>query len=160
MLNPSLINPELDEEEYANAVPTIGHQMLAHFSTPTKHNAIVYGADGLFFSMYPNQCMYLRPAFPGEFDVFTSNEDFARRPTLWLLVVQLAPGVHEITPRWRGKAFWNGKDVVTDQSVAEVVMQMSERGGIHISEWYSWISDQRARKGKTSAKKQKKSKVN
>jgi hypothetical protein len=156
MLNPALINDELDAEEYANAVPTIGHQMLAHFSTPTKHNSVVYGADGLFFSMYPNQRMYLRPAFPGEFDVFTSNEDFARRPMLWLLVVQLAPGVHEITPRWRGHAFWHG--MKTDQDVAEVVMQMSERGGVHISEWYGYIADQRARKGKTKTKQ--KAKVN
>jgi hypothetical protein len=158
MLNPALINDKLDAEEYANAVPTIGHQMLAHFSTPTKNNSVVYESDGLFFSMYPNQRMYLRPAFPGEFDAFTSNEDFARRPLLWILVTQLAPGVHERTPRWRGHAFWHV--MKTDRDVAEVVMQMSERGGIHISEWYSWISDQRARKCKTSPKKQKKSKVN
>lgn len=157
MLNPSIIKHELDSEEYANAAPTIGHQGLAHFSEPTKHNTIVYEADGLFFSMYPNQRMYLRPAFPGEFDIYTSAEDFARRPRLWVLVSQLAPGYHERTPRWRGKAFWNGSDVATDEGTAKLIMQMSERGGIHISEWYGWISDQRARKGST---KKQKAKVN
>jgi len=143
-LGDNLVKRPIDNEEYANACPTVGTLMLARFSTPTKHNTIVYGADGLFFSTYPSRRMYLRPAFPNEFDVFTTEEDFRERPMLWVLVTQSTPGYHEITPRWRGHAFWSGMG--TDQAVAEVVMQMSERGGLNLSEWYGFISDQRIRK--------------
>jgi hypothetical protein len=139
-LGNKLFKPE-DDAELQNACPTIGALVLAHFSTPTKHNTVVYGADGLFFSTYPSRRMYLRPAFRGEFDVYTSELDFEQRPMLWVLVSQSAPGFHEITPRWRGHAFWGGME--TDQAVAEVVMQMSERGGLNLSEWYGFISDRR-----------------
>jgi hypothetical protein len=143
-LGDNLVKRPIDDEEYANACPTIGTLMLAHFSTPTKHNTIVYGADGLFFSTYPSRRMYLRPAFRGEFDIYTSEQDYERRPMLWVLVSQSAPGYHEITPRWRGHAFWGGMEA--DQAVAEVVMQMSERSGLSLAEWYGFISDQRIRK--------------
>jgi len=155
LMNPKVINEELDQDEYANAAPTIGTLMVAHFSAPTKHSAVVYEADGLFFSMYSDRRMYLRPALRGEFDVYTSEEDYETRPMLWVLVTQLAPGYHERTPRWRGKAFWNGPAVATDEGVAQVIMRMSAKGGLSQSEWLSWIYDQRARKGMTSVKKNK-----
>lgn len=153
MMNSNLINPELDEEEYANAAPTIGYLMAAHFSTPEKHNVELYQTDGLFFSIHHKRRMYLRPALRGEFDTYISEEDYEQRPILWVLVSQLAPGIHERTPRWRGKAFWNGKDVASDEGTAGIVMRMSEKGGVSQSEWLSFIYDQRARKGKTSTKK-------
>lgn len=143
-LNPKLIKGELDGDEYENACPTIGTMMLAHFSTQENNNPIIYGADGLFFATNLTRRLYLRPAFRNEFDIFTSEADFQERPTLWVLVSQLWPGHHEITPRWRGKAFWH--DLESDQAVAEALVQMSLRGGLHLAEWYGFISDKRIRK--------------
>jgi hypothetical protein len=152
-LSENLIKHGIDDAEYENACPTVGTLMLAHFSTPKKHNTIVYGADGLFFATYPERRIYLRQAFRGEFDIYTSESDFEQRPMLWLLVTQLTPGYHEITPRWRGHAFWSGME--TDQAVVDVVMQMSERGGLSLSEWYGFISDQRIRKNDAATKHSK-----
>jgi hypothetical protein len=154
-MNTNLIKHGLDDEFYELACPTVGTLMLANFSTPDKHNSIVYGADGLFFSTYRSNRMYLRPAFPNEFDIFTSIEDFNERPTLWVLVTQMSPGYHERTPRWRGHAFWAGKNTETDQAVAKVVMQMSERGGLSLSEWYGYVLDQRVRKNDAEYKRSK-----
>lgn len=156
-LGNNLVKRPVDDEEYANACPTVGTLALAHFSTPTKHNTVVYGADGLFFASYPSRRMYLRPSFRNEFDIYTSESDFEQRPMLWVLVSQSAPGFHEITPRWRGHAFWSGTE--TDQAVAEVVMQMSERGGLNLSEWYGFISDQRIRKADKARKRRDKTEV-
>lgn len=158
-MNPALIKRGIDDEEYANACPTIGSLMVAHFSTPNseQHNPIVYGADGLFFSTYPDRRMYLRPAFRNEYDIYTSESDYEERPTLWVLVSLLSPGHHMILPVWRGRAFWHGME--TDQAVADAVLQMCLREGLSISEWYSFISDQRIRKS-DMAKRRSKERVN
>ena len=149
-LSENLIKHGIDNAEYENACPTVGTLMLARFSAPNpdQHNPIVYGADGLFFATYPSRRMYLRPAFRNEFDVFTTEEDFQQRPMLWVLVSQLAPGFHEITPRWRGHAFWSGME--TDRAVAEVVLQMSVRGGLNLAEWMGFVQDRRIRKADTA----------
>ena len=146
MLNPALIKHGVDDEEYENACPTIPALMLAHLSRPDKaqHNPIVYGADGLFFSTYETRRMYLRPAFPNEFDIHTTEFDHQERPTLWVLVSLLCPGHHLLLPVWRGRAFWRAME--TDQAVADVLHEMCLRGGLSISEWYSFICDQRVRK--------------
>src|SRR6202044_2499758 len=105
MLNPSLINRTLDDEDYANAAPTLGTLMIARFSAPEpeRHSEIVYGADGLFFATYPSRRIYLRPALRNEFDIYTSEAEYKERPTLWLSVTLLAPGYHVDLPVWRGR---------------------------------------------------------
>jgi hypothetical protein len=152
-LNMNLVKPGIDDEEYQNACPTLGTLMLAHFSTPERHSADIYSADVLFFATHPNRRMYLRPAFPNEFDLTDSQE----RPLLHVLVSLMSPGFHEITPRWRGRVFWG--ELETDQSVAEAVMKMSLRGGLSVSSWYGYFSDQRARKSAV-AKLRSKRRVN
>jgi hypothetical protein len=146
-MNPNLIKHELDREFYELACPTIGTLMLAQFSMPNpeQHNKIVYGADGLYFSTHPAIRMYIRPQFPNEFDIYTTGEDFQERPTLWVLVTQLAPGCHERSPRWRGCPFWSHKNIESDQGIAEVVHQMSLQGGLRLSEWQGYVYDQRIR---------------
>lgn len=143
-LNPNLIKHHLDGREYENACPTLGTPMVAHFSTPEQHNPAIYGADGLFFATHLDRRLYLRPAFRNEFDIFTTESDFQLRPILWVLVSQLWPGFHEITPRWRGKAFWH--DLESDHAIATVLMKMSLRNGVHLSEWLGYVQDQRIRK--------------
>ena len=147
MLNPSLIKRGLDDEEYSNACPTIGTLMVAHFSTPKpkQHNDAIYGADGLFFATHPARRLYLREAIRNEYDIYTGEEERKERPMLWAAVLLLAPGHHMILPAWRGKAFW--RSIETDQDVADALLQMSLRGGLSIAEWYSYICDQRIRKG-------------
>ena len=159
-LNPNLVKHDLDDEEYANACPTIGTLMLAHFSTPERHNALIYGADGLFFATYPMRRIYLRRALRGEFDIFTSENDYKTRPALWLLVQHTSPGHHMILPVWRGQLFW--KDVDTDEAVASALVEMSLRQGLHLSEWHSFVCDQRVRKNDAAdeAKRSKRSQVN
>ena len=148
-MNPDLIKRDLDGEEYSNACPTIGALMVAHFSTPEGHRKDIYSADGLFFATNPSNRMYLRPAFRNEYDIDTGEG----RPTLWVLVSQLAPGHHMLLPVWRGKAFWSGLE--TDQAVADVLLQMCLRGGLNLSEWMSYIFDQRARKSNPPKKRRK-----
>lgn len=144
IFNENLIRPDKDPEIYEGIIPTLGTMLLPHFSAPSpeQHNEVVYGADGLFFATYPSRRLYLRPAFRNEFDVYTTEEAFQKCPMLWVLVTSLSPGYHEITPRWRGHAFWSGME--TDQAVAEVVIKMSERGGLALSEWYGFVTDKRA----------------
>ncbi|WP_263355276.1 hypothetical protein [Acidicapsa acidisoli] len=151
-LNPNLVKHGLDDEFYETACPTIGTLMLARFSTPERHNPVIYGADGLFFATYPTQRTYIRPALRNEFDIFTSEAEFQARPMLWVLVTQTSPGHHMILPVWRGHAFWNGPDVATDQGVAEVFLQMCLRQGLNLSEWYGYVSDQRVRKSDKARK--------
>lgn len=141
-MNPALIKSDVDGELYSDACPTIGALMIAHFSTPERHREDIYGADGLFFATYPSRRTYLRPAFPSEFDI----DENVERPMLWVLVSQLSPGFHNIVPVFRGKAFWSGVDVDSDKGVGRVYLQMCLRGGVHLSEWMSYIQDVRTRK--------------
>jgi hypothetical protein len=151
-MNPKLINP-LDSDEYANAAPTIGTLMAAHYSSPDKHRDDLYEADTQFFSMEPDRRTYLRPAFPLEWDL---NED-AQRPTLWCQVMRLSPGFHQIIPVWRGKAFWSGRDVDSDSGVGIICYACAMREGINLSEWIGYMQDCRVRNAdelRLSAKKQ------
>jgi hypothetical protein len=145
-MNPALINDKLDRSEYENAAPTIGTLMAARFSTPEpeKHNPIVYEADGLFFAMHPQRRIYLRESFRNEFDIYTNEDDYERRPKLYVVVMQIWPGHHMILPIWRGRTFWS--NVETDKACADVIMQTCERGGLNIAEWMSFVYDQRIRK--------------
>jgi len=159
-INPDLIKRDLDGEEYSNACPTIGMLMVAHFSTPERHRSDIYGADELFFSTRPDRRTYLRPAFRNEYDIDERETENVERPMLWVLVSQLAPGRHMILPVWRGRNFWNGPDCSTDEGVAAILLHMCLRGGLNLSEWMSYIYDQRARKAPINAAKPKKQRVN
>jgi hypothetical protein len=139
--NFNLIDPALDEEIYGDVCPTLGTLMLARYSTPTKHNPVIYRADNEFFDAFPDRTMYLRLAYLGEFDVLKGSMDSAEPPTLWVLVHKLSVGVHERTPRWRGTNFW--KVHGTDEEIALLMVEIAERGALSLSEWYGYVSDKR-----------------
>lgn len=139
--NPKLINPVSDVEIYADVCPTIGTLMLAHYSTPAKHNPAVYKRDEQFFSTFPDRRLYLRPAIAGEFDVFKGWEAFKKLPVLWVLVSKLTEGTHEITPRYRGERFW--KNHGTDDQTAAILIEIAEKGALKLSDWYSYVADER-----------------
>lgn len=143
IFNEKLINPKTDGEIYSEACPTLATLTLAHYSTPNpaQHNPIVYGADGLFFATFPNRRLYLRPAFRNEFDLNVGEASFIECPKLWVLVSHLSDGVHEITPRWRGKPFW--KELDTDKAVAQTLIVIAVRGGLALSEWQGYVQDRR-----------------
>lgn len=145
-MNPNLIKHETDGEDYADACPTIGTLMVAHFSRPEPqlHAPAIYEADGLFFAMNPERRMYVREAFKNEYDFSANDEQHAQRPTLWVLVVLMTPGHHLLLPVWRGRAFW--RDLQTDQDVANVLYRMCLREGLNLGEWMSYIYDQRSRR--------------
>lgn len=145
-MNPDLIKRDLDGNEYSNACPTIGMLLIAHFSTPERHRSDIYGADGLFFATHCERRTYLRPAFPNEYDIEDRETVNVERPMLWVLVSQLASGFHMILPVWRGRNFWNGPESSTDEGIGRILLQMCLRGGLNVSEWMSYIYDQRARK--------------
>jgi hypothetical protein len=158
-MNPDLIKHDIDGEEYANACPTVGTLMVAHFSTPERHRSDIYGADGLFFTAHPDRRMYMRPAFRGEYDLDERETQNVERPMLWVLVSQFTPGFHMVLPVWRGRNFWSGMDCNTDQGVGSVLLTMCLRGGLNLSEWMAYIYDQRARKTDTAATKATKQRV-
>jgi len=142
LFNDKLINPDVDSSIYADACPTLGTLMLARYSTPTKHHKDIYAADNEFFSTFPDRRMYLRQAYAGEFDPFTTWEEFGKIPTLWVLVTKLSEGIHERTPRFRGQHFWTHHG--SDEQTANVLIQIAERGALRLSEWYGYVSDKRA----------------
>jgi hypothetical protein len=159
-LSPHIIKHPIDDEEYATACPTIGTLMLARFSTPERHETIIYRADNQFFEANPSRRVYLRLAIRNEWDVYTTEDEFKARPSLWVSVHQTSQGHHEIIPRWRGRAEWS--DLKSDEAVVEAIRQMSQRGGLNLSEWHSFVCDQRVRKNDAArkAKRSKKSMVN
>ena len=156
-MNPNLIEHETDGEDYADACPTIGTLMVAHFSRPEPqlHAPAIYEADGLFFAMHPERRMYVREAFKNEYDFSANDEAHQNRPKLWVLVVHMTAGHHLLLPCWRGRAFW--RELSSDQDVANALHLMSVREGMSLSEWYSYIADQRVRRAdaKRQAKKAK-----
>jgi hypothetical protein len=154
-INQSLIKHGIDDEEYQNAAPTIGETALAHFSTPSKHNDVLYQNDGLFFAMNPGRRLYLREAFPGEFDVWTTMEEFQQRPKLFVLVSLLSEGFHERIPYWRGRKFWKLTD--SDMDVANAIIEMCSRGGLSVSDWLGFCQDQRIRKSDAAKHRSKRS---
>jgi hypothetical protein len=155
VLNPDLIKRGIDDEEYSNACPTIGTLMIAHFSTPELHRSDIFQADESFFAANPSRRTYLRPAFKLEYDLDEAETQNIAPPMLWVCVSQHAPGFHMILPVWRGQAFWNGRQSDSGAGVGALLLQMCLRGGIHIAEWYSYISDQRVRKADKSKSRKK-----
>jgi hypothetical protein len=145
-MNPNLIKRDIDNEEYNNSCPTIGTLLVAHFSTPERHRKDIYSADGLFFATHSDRRTYLRPAFRNEYDIDERETKNIERPMLWVLVSQLAPGKHMILPVWRGRNFWSDVSESTDEGVAAILLKTCLRGGLSLSEWMSYIFDQRARK--------------
>jgi hypothetical protein len=144
-MNPKLIKQDIDGNEYSNSCPTIGALMIAHYSTPQAHRADIYEADRLFFSVHPGRRMYLRPAFAWEFDVEESETQSQERPTLWVRVLQISSGFHEILPVWRGRAFWNGPQSDSDEGCGIVCLNCALHGGVNLSDWSAYISDARTR---------------
>ncbi|HEX4029242.1 MAG TPA: hypothetical protein VHX20_02715 [Terracidiphilus sp.] len=141
MKNTARFKPGIDDETMSNCAPTLGALMLAHFSTPMMHNPAWYEDDKSWFASHPGRRLRLRAAFKGEMDVYTSDADWWKRPTLWVCVAEHAPGYHERTPRFRGQLGWI--DLKSDMEVAQMLFQMSWKEGEDALQFKSYISNQR-----------------
>lgn len=157
-MNSDLINPDLDGEEYANACPTVGTLKIACFSTPNPdgpYRSDIHQIDCEFFASHQGRRIYIRPAIEFEYDF----EPDANRPKLWVLVTEIARGFHHRLPIWRGRAFWTDVQVDSDEGTGFVYLEACKRGGLSVSEWYGFISDQRTRKAERNAARKRSKKL-
>ncbi len=154
--NPDLIKPDVDNEEYEIACPTLGASVVTGLSTPVLANHPVYRADCEFFVAHPSRRFNLRPQYRDELDEFKSEEDFKERPMLWVLVWHILPDIHLRIPLWRGRSFWNEAKADSDEAVNAIVLETCLQGGMNLCEWMSFIYDQRAHKADESKKRSKK----
>jgi hypothetical protein len=97
--------------------------------TPARNHADTYSRDAAFFKTNKGRRLLLRTAGPREFDKCTESlGEWLQLPQLHILVTQLSAGVHQVSPVYRGKAFF--AEVDTDSEVAMIVAEMYVRGGI------------------------------
>ena len=107
---------------------------MLRIDSPSSHNREIYAQDKAFFALHKNRNLYLRQNYNGEFDLEMNLQDSLRIPRLQILVTKLATGIHQVSPVYRGKSFFYGNDT-SDIEILEIVMEMSRRGGIDVSEW-------------------------
>lgn len=107
---------------------------LLRIDSPSSHNKEIYAQDRQFFALHKKRNLYIRGCYSGEFDLEMSMEDLIRVPRLQVLVTQLATGIHQITPIYRGKSFFYGNDT-SDFEIIQIVIEMARRNGIDTLEF-------------------------
>jgi hypothetical protein len=112
---------------------------MMRLDSPSSHNRDIYAQDKAFFLLHKNRSLYLRQSYNGEFDFEMSIQDSMKIPRLQILVTKLATGIHQVSPVYRGKSFFYGNDT-SDIEILEIVMEMSRRGGIDVTEWATFAS--------------------
>jgi len=85
-------------------------------------------------ALHKSRKLYIRGSYSGEFDVEMTTQDFLQVPRLHVLVNQLQPGFHQITPIYRGKSFFYDNDN-SDAEVIEILSECARRKGIDAEEW-------------------------
>ena len=107
---------------------------MLRIDSPASNRRDIYGQDKSFFQLHERRSLYLRAAYVGEFDLELSIVEMLRTPPLHVLVTQLAKGIHQVTPVYRGKSFFYGNDS-TDLEILQIVMEMARRNGIDAQEF-------------------------
>ena len=107
---------------------------MLRIDSPSSHNREIYKQDKGFFQLHERRSLYIRAAYVGEFDLELNIGDWLRIPQLQVLVTQLAIGIHQVTPIYRGKSFFYGNDS-TDLEILQIVMEMARRNGIDAQEF-------------------------
>lgn len=110
---------------------------LLRIDSPSSYKGDVYQQDKEFFQLHKGRTLYLRAAYIGEFDLEMELAEALKTPKLHVLVTQLAKGSHQITPVYRGKAFFYGNDT-TDLEVIQILIEMARRNGIDETEWVAF----------------------
>lgn len=110
---------------------------LLRIDSPSSHNKEIYAQDRQFFTLHKRRSLYIRGSYSEEFDFAMSVEDLLRVPHLHVLVTQIATGVHQITPLYRGKSFWYGNDT-SDGEIIQIVIEMARRNGIDQAEFAAY----------------------
>ncbi len=107
---------------------------MLRIDSPASHSREVYANDKVFFQLHPKRNLYIRADFNGEFDQHMETGEWLRVPRLQVLVTQLATGIHQVVPVYRGKSFFYGNDT-TDLEILQILIEMSRRNGIDVPEW-------------------------
>jgi len=110
---------------------------VLRIDSPAAHSQEVYAWDKEFFSLHKARKLYLRNGYVGEFDIEPDVSEWLRIPHLQVLVNQLAPGIHQVTPVYRGRSFFSNNDG-TDLEVMQIVIEMGRRNGIDEIEWLAY----------------------
>ena len=96
-----------------------------------------YADDAKFFAEHPKRRTLIREEMCGEFDLEMPAAEWLQTPRLWNLVVQVAKGIHSVTPIYRGSRFWDWT-LQDDEAVAFVLVEMARQEGINIAEFISF----------------------
>jgi hypothetical protein len=107
---------------------------LFRIDSPSSHLTDTYAQDKEFFQLHKRRNLYIRADYNGEFDLLMDIGEWLRVPRLQVLVTQLATGIHQVVPVYRGKSFFYGNDT-TDLEILQILIEMSRRNGISAAEW-------------------------
>ena len=110
---------------------------LLRVDNPSSHIKDLYAQDRQFFALNRKRNLYIRASYLDEFDMGMDMRDLIEVPRLHVLVNQLQPGFHQITPLYRGKSFFYGNDN-SDLEVIEIVSECARRKGIDAVEWVAY----------------------
>ena len=110
---------------------------LLRVDNPSSHIKDLYAQDRQFFALNRKRNLYIRASYLEEFDMGMEMRDLIEVPRLHVLVNQLQPGFHQITPLYRGKSFFYGNDN-SDLEVIEIVSECARRKGIDAVEWVAY----------------------
>jgi hypothetical protein len=110
---------------------------LLRIDSPTCHLTDTYSHDKEFFQLHKRRNLYIRADYNGEFDQLMEIGEWLRVPRLQVLVTQLAAGIHQVVPVYRGKSFFYGNDT-TDLEILQILIEMSRRNGIGVTEWIAF----------------------
>ena len=102
---------------------------MLRIDSPSSNNREIYRQDKAFFQLHVRRNLYIRAAYMGEFDLEVNIGDWLRIPQLQVFVTQLATGIHQVSPVYRGKSLFYGNDS-TDLEILQIVMEMARRNGI------------------------------
>jgi hypothetical protein len=125
---------------YKLAPPLFSLGLLRIDSPSSSHNKEAYAQDRQFFALHKKRSLYIRGSYAGEFDLEMSVEDLLLVPRLHVLVTQLATGIHQVTPIYRGADFYYGHDG-TDGEIVQIVIEMARRNGIDASEFATYATE-------------------
>jgi hypothetical protein len=110
---------------------------LLRLDSPSSHIKDIYAQDRQFFALHKKRNLYIRASYCEEFDIEMSIQDLCDVPRLHVLVTQLARGIHQITPVYRGKSFFYGNDT-SDFEIIQILIEMARRNGIDAKEFATY----------------------
>jgi hypothetical protein len=120
---------------------SLGHLRI---DSPSSHNKVAYPKDREFYVLNKKRTHYIRGSYFDEFDLQLGMGERWCVPLLHVLVTKLATGIHQVTPVYRGKSFYDGNDT-TDFEIIQIAIEMARRKGIDADEFAAFEQDNNER---------------